>query len=249
MTATKETLPRTHMFAIGRQTGDLGNRIGILRRTAVPRIPQVIYGLVENHGDVSFTIEVRQGVPATGSVTFNAQPSDGHTLILDDGPGPATTFEFDSNNSVVQTATLRQVVIGASAAATAANFANAVNATPGLAITARVVPSNDSALAIVELTNDQVGTAGNVALAGTSTLPKTGMSNGTGGVHNVRNQAASVANVVVVPRARVEFTLELVLADLDYLTFNATGEDDVLGELALSYATGELEQRESYTAL
>jgi hypothetical protein len=242
----KETLPRTHTFAIGRQTGDLGERIGILERTSIPRIAQTLYGLVENHGDVAFTLSLLQGVPAVGSVLFNAQPTDGHTLILNDGTNPAVTFEFDSNNSVVQTGTLRQVVIGTTIAETAGNFARAVNLAPTLAITARIVPHNYQSPATIELTNDRPGTAGNVALLGTSTLTKTGMSGGTGAVKNIRTIAGSVASVAVVPLGRVEFTAELVNTDLDFFTFNATGTDRVLGELTLSFNTGEIEMRESY---
>lgn len=74
---------------------------------------------------------------ATGQITLpSAQPADGNTVVINDGVNPAVTFEFDSNASVSQTSTLRQVVIGSDVYATMANLISAINAAPALAISA-----------------------------------------------------------------------------------------------------------------
>lgn len=257
MTATKETVARRHTFAIGRQTGDLASRVGILRRVNSPRIPQLLRGLIENHGDVALTFEVRQGVPPIGAVTFTSvQAADGENVVINDGINPAVTFEFDSNNSVTETNTLRKVVIGATFAETAGNFFAAVNRAPVFNIRAsmRVLNNKGTDPIVVDLVNRQPGTGGNVAITTTANPEVTvsGMAGGTGGVHNVLNVAgSSVASLTCVPRGRVEFDVVLVLADLEYLTFNAAGaslglNDDLLGELTISYTTGDLELATNY---
>ncbi|MBA3845415.1 MAG: hypothetical protein H0X45_02095 [Planctomycetes bacterium] len=77
-------------------------------------------------------------VKATGVITLTAQPADGNTIVLNDGTNAAVTFEFDSNASVTQTATLRQVVIGSSVDITLDNLEAAITAAPTLAITPTV---------------------------------------------------------------------------------------------------------------
>lgn len=84
-------------------------------------------------GMVGGTVSTR----ATGQVRLlGAQPADGNTIVISDGVNPAVTFEFDSNASVVQNATLRQVVIGADVYATMANLISAINSAPTLDIAA-----------------------------------------------------------------------------------------------------------------
>jgi flagellar hook protein FlgE len=53
--------------------------------------------------------------------TFGGQPADGDSLVIN-----GITYEFDSNASVVETATLRQVVIGATTSATLTNLETAI---------------------------------------------------------------------------------------------------------------------------
>lgn len=118
------------------------------------------------------------GTAATGQLAFQTgvgNQADGDTIVLNDGINAAVTFEFDNNASVVQTTTLRQIVIGASPAITVANALAAINSAPVLAITA-VQVVND-----INLTNDFVGTHGNVAITDAATnLNVTGMASGTG---------------------------------------------------------------------
>lgn len=113
---------------------------------------------------------------ATGSITLTGQPADGSNVVIDDGPNPAVTFEFDSNASVVQSSTLRQVVIGATTAITVANLLAAINNAPTLAVTA----SAGTGLSVT-LRNDASGTAGNVAITKTDpsvVIAIVGMSGG-----------------------------------------------------------------------
>lgn len=120
------------------------------------------------------TYEFDKAVAASGTVDFTGQPADGETIQLNDGVNPAVTFEFDNNSSVTQTATLRQVVIGGSTAATVTNLINAINSAPTLAITAS--PGVGTQVLVV---NDATGTAGNQAIVdAASNLTVTGMSGG-----------------------------------------------------------------------
>ncbi len=51
---------------------------------------------------------------ASGLLEFTGVPADGQTIVITDGTGVAITFEFDTNGSVTETATTRQVDISAS---------------------------------------------------------------------------------------------------------------------------------------
>lgn len=53
--------------------------------------------------------------------TFGGQPADGDSVVIN-----GITYEFDSNASVVETATLRQVVIGGTTSATLSNLETAI---------------------------------------------------------------------------------------------------------------------------
>ena len=113
---------------------------------------------------------------ATGTIGLTGQPADGSNVVIDDGPNPVVTFEFDSNSSVTQTATLRQVVIGATSAITLANLLAAINNAPTLTVTATAGTGNT-----INLRNDVAGTAGNVAITKTDpsvVIAITGMSGG-----------------------------------------------------------------------
>lgn len=119
------------------------------------------------------------GVAATGTLTTNAggATNDGDTFVLDDGVNPAVTFEFDSNASVTESPTLRQVVFtgGDTADQIRDAIITAVTNAPTLDITA----ANGGA-ATVSLTNDRTGTLGNVTITqtGTSLAGIAGMSSG-----------------------------------------------------------------------
>lgn len=245
MSIVVESNPHKHQWAIGRHPGDSGDLIGILRRTEGPLV-DTLFGLIENHGDVAFTVSAYGGDVQRGSVAFSGQPDDADTLIIDDGINPAVTFEFDSDDDVTPTATLRQVVIGTNIAATLGALIAAIAAAPTLDIVGTLDAEH-----LVRLVGSHPD-ATNTALAGTDVAgvqTQTGLSGGTGAVHNLRINGADVANVAVTPHGRVIFALEWAAADVkDHLSFYATGGDDVLGELSLCYWNGDLTRLESWQA-
>lgn len=142
--------------------------------------------------------------PAKGTLTFNAQPNDGDQIVLDDGPNPAVTYEFDNDASVVESTTLQQVVIGADRAATITALIAKIN-TPAasalMGITAyESVGTNATGTDSVYLVNDMAGTAGNVTITvpvGAARITATGMSGGKSASNQVLSQITlDVANDV-----------------------------------------------------
>ena len=120
---------------------------------------------------------------AFGSITPIAGASlvDGENFVLNDGVNPAVTFEFDSNASVIESATLRAVNFtgGDSVATVRGAIITAINSAPTLAITAAI-----GGVALVSLVNDAAGAPGNVAI--TETVANVGfvvVGMSGGGVH------------------------------------------------------------------
>lgn len=119
---------------------------------------------------------------ATGSITFIAGSLlvDGETFTVPDGTNPATVFEFDSGGGV----TSPNVAVAFTALETAATIATTARAAingvgAGLAVTAAAPVG-----AVLGLTNDATGAAGNVAITDTVanvTFTHTGMSGGDSG--------------------------------------------------------------------
>jgi hypothetical protein len=103
--------------------------------------------------------------PATGSITAVAGSLliDTETFVINDGVNAAVTFEFDSNASVVETATLRRVAFtaGDSAATVAATIATAINAATLL------VNVSSTVGATVNLVNERPVTTSNIAITDT----------------------------------------------------------------------------------
>ncbi|MBT8428380.1 MAG: hypothetical protein KJN79_00565 [Gammaproteobacteria bacterium] len=106
-------------------------------------------------------------------------PADTETFVLDDGTNPAVTFEFDTNASVTETATLRAVDISAAADEDDVRDAiiTAVGAAPALNITA-----TSGGAGLVDLLNLTGGTAGNVAITETVTSALFAVTGMTGGL-------------------------------------------------------------------
>jgi len=119
------------------------------------------------------------GVAATGTLTtkVGASTVDADTFTLDDGVNTPVVFEFDSNASVVETATLRAVAFtgGDSADTIRDAIIAAITNAPALGITA-----TSGGPATVDLVNDAVGAAGNVAIvqSAASLAGVAGMSTG-----------------------------------------------------------------------
>lgn len=246
------TVPRIHQFAIGEQIGSTDTLIGVLERLAAP-LQDVILGLLTNEGPTDFTFSLSTGRASVGTIAFTAQPADANTVILNDGVNAAVTFEFDSNGSVTQTTTLRQVVIGATLPQTVANLIAAIKSAPVLDLTplepVKIAASTDVSFRLV---NDKNGTTGNQALTKTGTWGTlTGMSGGTGAAKNIRVNGASVASVVVKPQARVPFAIEIGSADVqDFYNFIATpASGAVFGFLTLAIWNGDFNARQRYAYL
>lgn len=177
---------------------------------------------------LTMTAAVGTDVAATGSITTVAGANlvDGETFVLNDGVNPAVTFEFDSNASVVQTATLRAVNFtgGDSANTVRDTIIAAIAAAPTLDITA----SNGGA-ALVNLVNDTAGYAGNVTITETVAdvgFTVTGMSGGTTVVNITNNVAGTAGNVAITETvANANFTVTGMtggLATAGYRIFGRT---------------------------
>lgn len=87
--------------------------------------------IVPGSTETVFEIDGNSAFGAHCSILFSAQPADADTVVLNDGVNTAITFEFDSNNSVVQSSILKRVVIGATLAETLANLIASINAATG----------------------------------------------------------------------------------------------------------------------
>ena len=124
------------------------------------------------------TFEYDTAAPATGELILGGQPDDGDQFLIDDGVNAAVTFEFDNDSSVTETNTLRQVVIGATLNDTLTNLLNAVN---NVGFPFEITASNIDTDRI-DLTNDNLGVAGNVAITEpvnvSTNLSSTGMAGG-----------------------------------------------------------------------
>lgn len=255
--------------------------IGVVERRTDLYHP--IYALVHNEGDLSLTLTVEstddvadEATPfggSQGTVAFVGAVSDGETIILDDGTNPPVTFEFDDDDSVVETPTLRQVVIESSFTQaysnlrrTLENFIAAVqaahSASPLLIDAEDLTPQHGSANRpdpIALLTNRQSGAVGDVAIVETgANFTVFGMANGKDPI-SVRSYVdptpAAVTSIVIVPGGKAVFSIEGTTEK--YLRFKATPAGVVLsedivrehkGHLSLSYWYGSLEEYERSNA-
>ena len=117
---------------------------------------------------------------ATGMIVTvpGAALVDGETFTINDGAGEMTTFEFDSNGSV----TPGNVAVTFAAANTAGTVASSITAAVNSSAVA-VTASGDGSAA-VQIVNDNVGSAGNQAIAEAVSSPEFRASGMSGGVDN-----------------------------------------------------------------
>ena len=128
-------------------------------------------------GSGPYTLDT--GAAATGTLVLGGQPNDADTWRVSDGT-QVVDFEFDSNSSVTQTPTLRQVVIGATTADTLNNLQAAISSAD---FTFNITPSTPvTGGTTVSLTHDVSGVIGNVSVVEavnvSTNLSSTGMSGG-----------------------------------------------------------------------
>lgn len=148
---------------------------------------------------------------------------DGEQFVLNDGTNPAVTFEFDTNASVTQTATLRQIVF--TGAETATQMRALIKAAIDGAPTLNIDTSNYGTDGI-DLINTVGGPEGNQAVTETVTdvgFVVTGMTGGA--------TSASLWAYNATGEARVERTLanvELLDEDHEFITFPQPGSDQMV---------------------
>lgn len=222
-----------------------------------------IMGCVRNLGRTTLTLTIEESSDgdaadpfggSKGTVTFVGQPTDGETVTIDDGPGAAVVFEFDNNASVVETSTLRRVVIGANTRETAQNLLAAINAAAELDVEAvdktpqgyRQAAAGGVATPtpVVEITNKATGAAGNVAIT-TTANPEVVVAGLSGGRDPIafRSEGANVTSLAIVPGGGAVFILEA--ATEAYLRFKATptlDTDERHGYITLAHFFGKLEE-------
>jgi len=105
---------------------------------------------------------------AWGQLILDGQPNDGDTWRISDGT-QTVDFEFDNDASVVETPTLRQVVIGVDVDATLTNLLTAINSgaytfevTASNEVSDRIDIQHDTAGVSVPTTIEQVNVSGNL---------------------------------------------------------------------------------------
>ena len=139
------------------------------------------------------------GVAATGTLTTNAGGSvvDGDTFTIDDGVNTPVVFEFDSNASVVESATLRQVVF---AGGDSADVIRDTIITAITGATALDVSAANGGAATVSLTNTRTGTLGNIAIvqSAASLAGIAGMSSGADAIMTFTNSVGGTAGNVTI---------------------------------------------------
>jgi uncharacterized protein len=193
-------------------TGSLTFSVGI------PLATETI--ILDDGVNAATTFEFDDADFAIGTLVLAGQPDDGDQFVVNDGVNPAVTFEFDDNASVVETSALRRVIIGGGVGDTLNNLAAAINNTGfTFAVTALSVTGGDT----VNLQNDNLGIAGNVAIAEpvnvSTNLSSTGMAGGA-------DLTAGPGNVAVRIGVDAEETLDNFLAALTAVsasTLNITG--------------------------
>lgn len=138
--------------------------------------------------------------PGVGQLNFaGGNQQDGRVVVLNDGYNPAITYEFDNNNSVVPSPTLRPVAIGNTLQETIGNLINAINYwSPAGTFTAALGTGNQ-----ILLTNAKTGTATNVAITTTSgSLSVVGMTGATNGQFGAVVQGNFVNGVLRCQRVK-----------------------------------------------
>lgn len=181
--------PATTLAAGGATAGD--SFINVVDSEDFPLVGVVSIDLAGTNERVGY---YRDDVSATGDITHTgATILDAETFVLDDGTNPAVTFEFDDDDSVVQSFTLRKVDI--TGLTTDNEFRDAIiaaiNNAPLLTITAT---AGTSAAGVVNLVNTVGGVDGNVAITETvvdGSFVVTGM---TGGVDRLSIATQTLAN-------------------------------------------------------
>lgn len=176
------------------------------------------------------------GLKAVGAIRLTINPTDTETARI--GPIPAVggvtgkRFEFD-NNALVTAGNIL-VTIGGSAALSAVNLRNAINANPvtPVAVVAEIDPIDTS---VVRLYASQHGAAGNLELAATGanvTVSGAAMTGGEGGGNQILHRGEYVVTALDVLAGNI--MIETGLSGPRFMqvdTFSATGLQKLLTSL------------------
>lgn len=177
--------------------------IGSLTFTGLPTATETI--VLDDGVNPATTFEFDDAAFATGTLVLGGQPADADVWTINDGTN-IVAFEFDSNSSVVETPTLRQVVIGATVNDTLNNLAAAINSA---GFTFNITAGTPTLGTTVPLTHDALGVIGNQAIVETvnvsTNLSSTGMAGGN-------DLTAGPGNVAVQIGTNAEGTLDNMLA-------------------------------------
>ena len=152
------------------------------------------------------------GVKATGSIQAIAGEdlADADEFAIDDGVNDPVVFEFDDDDSVTESDTLRQLTFAGdeTVAEIATLIAEAINAAPALDVTATVDPEDDT---VVLLEHDTPGSFGNVAVTEDVTdagFTVEGLSGGYGGDVVATLDINGAANLAVEALYQKTFRLQ-----------------------------------------
>ncbi len=185
---TEANPPASSTLAVAATAGD--SFIDLVDFTDFPIVGVVSIDLAGTNERVGY---YKNGVQATGSISHSgATILDTETFVLDDGTNPAVTFEFDTDDSVVQSTVLRKVDISAAVTDNDRRDAMiaAINSAPFLNITA----STTAASAFVSLINDIGGVVGNVVITETVVDGSFVVAGMSGGVDRLTIATQTLAN-------------------------------------------------------
>lgn len=235
--ASEGVTPTDGFFKIPFVTANLGEEQGlvasdILGHGRVPQEPG--RDAVDNVGDVVVPLCARNiglhlkglfgdpttedGVAASGSIVFSAQPANNATITVG---GQAFTF-------VTGTPTTNQIKIGATLAETLGNAVRALNASVVAGVAAATYRA-DARGAVIRISHDALGTSGNSYALAASTSPASGAvtsgSTLTGGAATGGHRHTFVAGAQALPSA----SIEVGMPDVDRFGMNWGAKHNTLG--------------------
>lgn len=177
--------------------------VGTLTQSGQPTATDTL--TLDDGVNTATVFEFDAAAEAAGTLVLGGQPSDGDTWRVSDGTNQVD-FEFDSNSSVTQSQTLRQVIIGA----TLSDTLNALQAAINSALfTFNITADAPTLGTTVAITNDNTGVAGNVAIIEqvnvSTNLSSTGMTGGN-------DLTAGGSNIAVRIGTNAEGSLDNLIA-------------------------------------
>lgn len=168
--------------------------------------------------------------------TNGAAINETETITIDDGVNPAVTFEWDSNASVVETATLRAInyTAGMTQAQVRDAMVTAINGAPSLDITLEVLTAEATKFSLF---NDVAGVAGNVAITHTTTaagFAAYGMSGGDAGSFKISVNTSSDDTLTVIHEDQNASGNQAIVNTTSFTVSGMAGGGTYLGDYFLA---------------